>query len=574
MKIKNVICELKSGASAYSSAYKLIRSLYPAFTFSFIGVSILFILASVLGALLPYLLKKTAEAYTFSEGILSAFFLITMTYAVSWTVTEVLKNIRGIFSAGILAQADAALTSNTMEILLSISFRKQKEFEPAVLAANIDRGAQSFSALTLSVFWTLLPITVEISMAVYFLYQSLGFTYSLIFSISVIGMIFLAFSIAIFSRHIHTDIMNAQNGVYSYTIERLAMPLDIRINSAHAKERVLRQEILNQYVNTIKLTNKKMGFLLSLQAVAVGVLLAISVLVLVFFKKASHIGTGDFIMIVGYISMLTFQLRTIAGASIDIQRQVVYLKILLEYNSMNPEGVIPDTVSSRSTECIFDVRNLGAFADGRLLFNNVSFRIHEGEMFALSAPSGFGKSTILQYLLGLDTPTEGDIYFRGYRINTELSASILEDVAVVPQKAVLVQGTIRDNILYGTDDILPDDELFCILNSLGLIKEDCGEHFLAFLDRDINPLGSGLSGGEIQRLCIARALARKKKIIVLDEPTASIGKELAIKIITYIRQHCPTVIITTHNPRILELADHFFDGMSKSCVIAGEGRDQ
>lgn len=574
MKIKNVICELKSGASAYSSAYKLIRSLYPAFTFSFIGVSILFILASVLGALLPYLLKKTAEAYTFSEGILSAFFLITMTYAVSWTVTEVLKNIRGIFSAGILAQADAALTSNTMEILLSISFRKQKEFEPAVLAANIDRGAQSFSALTLSVFWTLLPITVEISMAVYFLYQSLGFTYSLIFSISVIGMIFLAFSIAIFSRHIHTDIMNTQNGVYSYTIERLAMPLDIRINSAHAKERVLRQEILNQYVNTIKLTNKKMGFLLSLQAVAVGVLLAISVLVLVFFKKASHIGTGDFIMIVGYISMLTFQLRTIAGASIDIQRQIVYLKILLEYNSMHPEGVIPDTVSSRSTERIFDVRNLGAFADGRLLFNNVSFRIYEGEMFALSAPSGFGKSTILQYLLGLDTPTEGDIYFRGYRINTELSASILEDVAVVPQKAVLVQGTIRDNILYGTDDILPDDELFCILNSLGLIKEDCGEHFLAFLDRDINPLGSGLSGGEIQRLCIARALARKKKIIVLDEPTASIGEELAIKIITYIRQHCPTVIITTHNPRILELADHFFDGMSKSCVIAGEGRDQ
>ena len=574
MKIKNVICELKSGASAYSSAYKLIRSLYPAFTFSFIGVSILFILASVLGALLPYLLKKTAEAYTFSEGILSAFFLITMTYAVSWTVTEVLKNIRGIFSAGILAQADAALTSNTMEILLSISFRKQKEFEPAVLAANIDRGAQSFSALTLSVFWTLLPITVEISMAVYFLYQSLGFTYSLIFSISVIGMIFLAFSIAIFSRHIHTDIMNTQNGVYSYTIERLAMPLDIRINSAHAKERVLRQEILNQYVNTIKLTNKKMGFLLSLQAVAVGVLLAISVLVLVFFKKASHIGTGDFIMIVGYISMLTFQLRTIAGASIDIQRQIVYLKILLEYNSMHPEGVIPDTVSSRSTERIFDVRNLGAFADGRLLFNNVSFWIHEGEMFALSAPSGFGKSTILQYLLGLDTPTEGDIYFRGYRINTELSASILEDVAVVPQKAVLVQGTIRDNILYGTDDILPDDELFCILNSLGLIKEDCGEHFLAFLDRDINPLGSGLSGGEIQRLCIARALARKKKIIVLDEPTASIGEELAIKIITYIRQHCPTVIITTHNPRILELADHFFDGMSKSCVIAGEGIDQ
>ncbi|EDW6064610.1 ABC transporter ATP-binding protein [Salmonella enterica subsp. enterica serovar Oslo] len=553
--------ELKSGTRAYSSAYQLIRSLYPAFTFSFIGVSLLFILTSVLGALLPYLLKKTAEAYTLSEGILSAFFLVTMTYAVCWTVTEVLKNIRGIFSAGILARADAALTSNAMEILLSISFRKQKEFEPAVLAANIDRGAQSFSALTLSVFWTLIPVAVEISVAVYFLYQSLGFAYSLIFSISVVGMIFLAFSIAIFSRHIHTDIMNAQNGVYSYTIERLAMPLDIRVNSAHAKERVIRQKVLNQYVNTIKLTNRKMGFLLSLQAVVVGALLAISVLVLVFFKTASHIGTGDFIMIVGYISMLTFQLRTIAGACIDIQRQVVYLKILLEYNSMHPEGIIPGSVNSSSPEIIFDVRNLGASADGRTLFNNVSFRIYEGEMFALSAPSGFGKSTILGYLLGLDSPAEGDIYFRGCRINTELSASVLEDVAVVPQKAVLVQGTVRDNILYGADDIPSDDELFCILNSLGLMKEGCGKNFHTFLDRDINPQGSGLSGGEVPRLCIARALARKKKIIVLDEPTTSIGEELAIKIITYIRQHCPTVIITTHNPRILALADDFFNGV-------------
>ncbi len=264
-------------------------------------------------------------------------------------------------------------------------------------------------------------------------------------------------------------------------------------------------------------------------------------------------------MIVGYISMLTFQLRTIAGACIDIQRQVVYLKILLEYTSMHPEGITPGAVESSSSECIFDVRNLGASAGGRTLFNNVNFRIHEGEMFAFSAPSGFGKSTILGYLLGLDSPAEGEIYFRGCRINTELSASVLEEVAVVPQKAVLVQGTVRDNIMYGTDGIPSDDELFSILNSLGLVKEDYDKNYRTFLDRDINPQGSGLSGGEIQRLCIARALARKKKIIVLDEPTASIGEELAIKIITYIRLHCPTVIITTHNPRILALADHFFN---------------
>ncbi|HFE2567229.1 TPA: ATP-binding cassette domain-containing protein [Escherichia coli] len=85
-------------------------------------------------------------------------------------------------------------------------------------------------------------------------------------------------------------------------------------------------------------------------------------------------------------------------------------------------------------------------------------------------------------------------------------------------------------------------------------------NFSCFLGK---PQSSGFSGGESQRLCITHALPRKKKIIVLDEPTASIGEELAIKIITYIRQHYPTVIITTYTSRILELTDHFFDGMSE-----------
>lgn len=85
--------------------------------------------------------QKKAEAYTISGGLLSTFFWVTMTYAVCWTVKKILKNIKGIFSAGILARSDAILTGKAKEISLSISFRKQKEFEPAVLAANIDRGS-------------------------------------------------------------------------------------------------------------------------------------------------------------------------------------------------------------------------------------------------------------------------------------------------------------------------------------------------------------------------------------------------------------------------------------------------
>ncbi|WP_227685335.1 ATP-binding cassette domain-containing protein [Klebsiella sp. S69] len=561
MKINNLFTELKTGTDAYSSAYQLILKSYPSFALSFTGVSFLFILTSVLSALLPFLLKKTAEAYIVSDGFLSAFFLVTMTYAVCWTVTEVLKNIKGIFSAGVLARSDAALVSKAMEMLLSVSFKKQKDFEPAILAANIDRGSRSFSALTVSVFWTLVPVFVEISVSIFFLYQSLGFMYSMVFCLSVIGMIFLAFSIALRSQNIHSDIMNAHNSVYAYTVGRLSMPLDIRVNTAHERETTTRTKTLGHYVETIRKTNKKMGYLLSLQAAVVGALLAISVLVLVFFRNSSHIGTGDFIMIVGYISMLTFQLRTIAGACIDIQRQVVFLKKILEYTSERPEGISITNIPSESEAgYIFEVRNLGALVDHRILFNRINFTIKEGEMFALSAPSGFGKSTMLGYLLGLEAPSEGDVYFRGCRIDTGISAAVLGHISVVPQKPVLVPGTVRENILYGTDNILSRGEWGELLTSLELIPYNDDETLTIFLERYISQQGGGLSGGEIQRICIARALARKKKIIVLDEPTASISEELAIKIITYIRKRCPTVIITTHNPRILSMADHFYEG--------------
>ncbi|WP_232298359.1 6TM ABC transporter family protein [Erwinia typographi] len=181
MKINNFFTKLKSGINAYSSAYVLILEAFPSFTMSFIGVSLLFILTSVLSAFLPYLLKKTAEAYTLSDSVIPAFFLITMTYAICWTVTEVLKNVKGIFSAGILARSDASLVSKTMEVLLSASFRKQREFNSAVMTANIDRGSKSFSALTISVFWTLIPVFIEIFVSIFFLYQSLGFIYSLFF---------------------------------------------------------------------------------------------------------------------------------------------------------------------------------------------------------------------------------------------------------------------------------------------------------------------------------------------------------------------------------------------------------
>lgn len=560
MKFNALLNEFRSGIASYITAYRVVRKGYKNFNIAFLCVSILFIVTSVISAILPYLLKKTAEAFSGGVDQLNMFFYITFSYALCWTVAEVLKNLKGIFSAGILARADAALTEASLKGLLSASYIEQKKFDSAVLNANISRGASSFSGLTTSVFWMLLPIAFEIITALIFLYHTLGFFYSLIFLTSLLFLILLAVYIAVLSRNIHSDIINAMNNISSYSVSRLSLPLDIRINAAHERERNTREGILNHYVKTIKLTNRKMGLLLSVQAAATGLLLAISVLALAMYKDASNLGSGDFVMIAGYIGMLTMQLRMIAGSCIDIQRQVIYLRKLLEYIYLDSEGFNTTMLINREENLpVFELKDVSCDYNGRILFKNISFRVNFGEMTAISAPSGFGKSTVLNLILGLDSPAEGDVFFKGQPIVKDVSEYIVSQVAFVPQKTGLFPGTIRDNILYGTNDSVDDSELIAVLYKLELIKDPIEESYFNFLERIINPQGNAMSGGEVQRLSIARALIRRHDIIILDEPTASIEEELALRIVSYIRQRCSTILITTHNPRILAVSDRVYE---------------
>ena len=95
------------------------------------------------------------------------------------------------------------------------------------------------------------------------------------------------------------------------------------------------------------------------------------------------------------------------------------------------------------------------------------------------------------------------VYFKGYRIYTGSSSTILKYVSVVPQKPLLIPGTVRENILYGTDHILSCGEWLELLTSLELILDSDDETLDIFLERYVSPQAGGLSGGEIQRICYA-----------------------------------------------------------------------
>jgi ATP-binding cassette subfamily B protein len=151
--------------------------------------------------------------------------------------------------------------------------------------------------------------------------------------------------------------------------------------------------------------------------------------------------------------------------------------------------------------------------------SEVDLHIAAGTSVAIVGPSGGGKSTLLRLTIGFRRPTQGRLLLDGRDMNAIDMRSWRQFISVVPQESVFFEGTIRENILFGTDSVR-EEELEAILTAAN-VKEFV-DQLPEGLDSRIGEGGARLSGGQRQRLAIARALIRDPRLIVLDEPTSAL----------------------------------------------------
>ena len=195
--------------------------------------------------------------------------------------------------------------------------------------------------------------------------------------------------------------------------------------------------------------------------------------------------------------------------------------------------------------------------------DGVNMSIDEGKFVVILGPSGAGKSTLLNMLGGLDSPTEGKIIVKGKDISTlsnnELAEYRAETVGFVFQFYNLVPTlTVKENVALVkeiTDNPLPAERM---LAEVGL--ED-----------HMNNFPAELSGGEQQRVSIARALAKNPDILLCDEPTGAQDSETGVRVLKLLlsmaKNYGKTIVIVTHNQNIAKMADvviHVKNGRIKS----------
>ncbi|OGU77570.1 MAG: ABC transporter ATP-binding protein [Ignavibacteria bacterium RBG_16_35_7] len=232
------------------------------------------------------------------------------------------------------------------------------------------------------------------------------------------------------------------------------------------------------------------------------------------------ITVGEFFSLFIYSFFIFGPLQSL-GEIINIYREAeVSLNNFENLMKLSPEVIPPIPARIDSIETL-EFANVGFkhLSSNKHALEDISFRVSKGETIAFVGPSGAGKTTLVKLLVGLYTPKTGDIFYNGFSGNEINFDNLRERIGFVTQDTQLFSGTIKENLLF-VNPTATDEECLSVLHKAAadnlLARADKG------LDTMIGEGGVKVSGGEKQRLSIARALLRKPDLLVFDEATSAL----------------------------------------------------
>lgn len=243
---------------------------------------------------------------------------------------------------------------------------------------------------------------------------------------------------------------------------------------------------------------------------------------------------GQYMAFVGYLAYIYAPVKNISYFTVFIdyaKRSYKRIRELLD--------ILPEESGSGKPFPIreIDVRDLGfSYEEQRTVIRGVNFRLGCGERLLLRGESGSGKSTLVKLLLGLYRPRQGSIHYNGTDLREIDKRHLRERIGYISQNIFFFHKSLRENLLLGSDGI-SDRQLLEILEQCRLpvdllTEKTSGEGSL--LDRCIAEKGGNFSGGEKQRIALARALIKNPDVVILDEATANINRETESEIERFI----------------------------------------
>ena len=297
------------------------------------------------------------------------------------------------------------------------------------------------------------------------------------------------------------------------------------------------------------------------------VIINVAVILLIHFGgihvNSGAISQGELVALYNYMSQILVELIKLASLIITLNKAAASMRRITDVLEMQPDA--PRKVETQTmddgTAVRFDHVSFRYHETGDPALCDISFAAYPGETVGIIGGTGSGKSTLVHLIPGFYLPSEGNVFICGKNTATYDKNTLVSMVGIVPQKASLVKGTVRSNLIWGKESAT-DEEIWDALRAAqadGFVKEKSGG-----LEEPVAQGGSNFSGGQRQRLTIARALLRRPEILILDDSASALdyATEAALRRAIRTLGYKPTTFIVSqrassilHADRILVLDD-------------------
>lgn len=536
--------------------------------------SMVFLVAAKLcNVYVPVLYKRAVDSLgsiqhgSVQEILVGVPVAIILAYGLARVLTLGFAELRDALFAKVSARAIRQIALQTFEHLHKLSLRFHLDRHTGGMVRSLERGTGSIETLLSFLLFHIVPTLVEIMLVCGILWHLFDGWFALVTFVTLVG--YVAFTLFVTNWRTHYYRKMNENDT-----EAKAKAVDSLLNYETVKYFGNEQHEANRYEQAlIRFEQASIRSKVSLSLLNIGQAVIISVgltAIMVMAGKgvaAGKMSVGDFVMVNTYLLQLAIPLNFLGYIYREMRQSLVNMEELFRLMTTDTEiGDAPDakplvvsggTVKFEHVSFGYDVR--------RPILQDVSFTVPSGKTIAIVGPSGAGKSTISRLLFRFYEAGEGQVSIDGQDITHVTQASLRASIGIVPQDTVLFNDTIYYNIAYGNPLASPAEveqaaRLARIHDFIMLLPEG--------YQSMVGERGLKLSGGEKQRVAIARTILKNPQILLFDEATSALDSktEQEIQASLYEISKSRTTLIIAHRLSTVVDADEIVV-LEQGCII-------
>ncbi len=487
-----------------------------------IGVATLFVvLAKIVVLALPFAYAGAVDEMAKENPALWVALGLVLAYAAGRFATVGFDNIRNMVFERVGQDAVRHLTEDVFHRLHRLSLRFHLSRRTGEVTKIVERGTKSIDSMVYFLLFNILPTCVELLIVAGIFYTKFGWEMVAATAATVVSYIWLTRTITEWRTKLRAEMNDLDGLAMSRAVDSLLNYETVKYFGAEDREEQRYASAARAYAEAAIKSENSLGLLNIAQALIMNLMMGGAMAFTVWGWSQGRLSVGDLVLVNTYLmqlfrplDMLGWVYRTIRQGLIDMAQMFRLIDTAVEVK--DAPGA-PELLIRRPAVTFENV--VFGYDEDREILHGLDLEIPAGSHVAIVGPSGAGKSTIGRLLFRFYDPWAGRILIDGQDIREVTQASLRRQIGIVPQDSVLFNDTIGYNIGYGRNDAGQADIIAAARDAAILpFIEMLPQGF----DTEVGERGLKLSGGEKQRVAIARTLLKNPPILLLDEATSAL----------------------------------------------------